>query len=186
MEKEKSKPPIIKLAIMAAILVIALLFKGQIKDGIASLRDRSKQSGDRIQTKKLSSSSHLKMSRQIIKELEKISTEEKERPLLDNEYYENITRDIFTFQKKPLPKKLSINKKVKNKKKKKQKKGHSIKLEATITGDEPLAVINNQPLLLGQNIFGYKLKKIEEGVVTLSGKGKEIILKLGREKKWIQ
>ena len=57
------------------------------------------------------------------------------------------------------------------------------KLEATLTGGAPVAVINNQPLIIGQSISGYQLREIRDRRAVLTRDGQDIVLELAREEK---
>ena len=57
------------------------------------------------------------------------------------------------------------------------------KLEATLTGGAPVAVINNQPLMIGQSISGYQLREIRDRQAVLTRDGQDIVLELAQEEK---
>ncbi len=54
----------------------------------------------------------------------------------------------------------------------------TLRLEATFTGGQPMAVINNQPLSIGESISGYQLSEIKDKLVILTKDGKNTTLSL--------
>ena len=160
-----AKSHILKLAIPSGILLIVLLFNGNIKKSISSLKtgdDNSKASA----SKKKGSASSLSIEQEIRQELEKISKEKHQQSSIE-ESPAQVKRDIFAFLAEQSSSSAF------------EKKGLlDLKLEATFTGETPIAVINNQTLLIGQNILDYKLKEVQERQVVLMKDEQTFILSL--------
>ncbi|MGA1823220.1 MAG: hypothetical protein ACMUIP_01060 [bacterium] len=87
-----------------------------------------------------------------------ISWDEKWPDHLDRDIFQFKTKKRFFFQPKVTPKPL--------------------RLEATFTGGQPMAVINNQPVSIGESIEGYQLTEIKDSLVILTRDGKDTTLLL--------
>lgn len=165
------KSEILKLAIPSGILLIVLLFNGNIKKSISSLRTKKADSRASMSKKKgaVSSSS---IEQEIRQKLQKISKEKHRQPALAGSPAK-IKRDIFTFLTEQ-----SSSSAFKKEKDTQREDLFDLKLEATFTGETPIAVINNQTLLIGQNILDYQLKEVKEGQVVLMKDEQTFILSL--------
>ncbi len=162
------KSQILKLAIPSGILLIVLLFNGNIKKSISSLKTRDDNSKASASKKKGAASSS-SIEQEIRQELEKISKEKHQQSSIE-ESPAKVKRDIFAFLAEQ-PSSSAF-----------KKKGLlDLKLEATFTGQTPIAVINNQTLLIGQNILDYQLKDVQEGQVVLMKDEQTFILSLKTE-----
>ncbi|MGA1870136.1 MAG: hypothetical protein ACMUJM_16490 [bacterium] len=84
----------------------------------------------------------------------------------DQQWPEHIERDIFEFE---------IQRRTFFPTRHSEK---TLRLEATFTGGQPMAVINNQPLAIGDTIAGYQLKEVQDRLVILTKDGKNTTLKL--------
>jgi len=161
-----AKSQILKIAIPSGILLIVLLFNGNIKKSISSFRTKDDNSKASASKKKGAASS---IEQEIRQELEKISKEKHQQSSIE-ESPAKVKRDIFAFLAEQ-PSSSAF-----------KKKGLlDLKLEATFTGETPIAVINNQTLLIGQNILDYQLKDVQEGQVVLMKDEQTFILSLKTE-----
>lgn len=160
-----AKSQILKLAIPSGILLIVLLFNGNIKKSISSLKTGDGDSSA-SRSKKKGAASSLSIEQEIRQELQKISKEKHQRSSIE-ESPAQVKRDIFAFLTEQSSSSAF------------KKKGLlDLKLEATFTGETPIAVINNQTLLIGQNILDYQLKDVQEGQVVLMKDEQTFILSL--------
>ncbi|MGA1876401.1 MAG: hypothetical protein ACMUIA_12420 [bacterium] len=195
MEIGASREQIIKVMILAGILGLVLIFKGPIQKGIYSFRKRAKSAasvpstrrraapavpkpGDNLVNKNLADESLMKELAEASRPREAISPGEDEWP-------ECIKRDIFAFPKAPepvrkAPASYSEPKRARRIESKTEPTLEDIKaklhLEATVTGGQPMAVINNKPLTVEQSILGCKVMDIQEGKVTLTRNGRKFSL----------
>jgi len=171
METNISKSQILKLAIPSGILLIVLLFNGNIKKSISSLRAENADSRASM-SKKRGAASSSSIEKEIRQELQKISKEKHQQSSLKGSPAK-VKRDIFAF----LTEQSSSSA---FKKQEDTKRGDllDLKLEATFTGETPIAVINNQTLLIGQNILDYQLIEVQEGQVVLIKDEQTFILSL--------
>ncbi len=162
METNSSRSQIIKVTLLSAILLIAVVFKRPIKEKITSFQ---KSSSSSKYTRKKSTSYLSKESVLIIEKLSDLPLVKGKKATLE-EWPENLERNIFDF------------KKIKAAKRKRTRSRPKLKLEATFPGDPPMAVINNQPLLIDQTISGYQLLEIDEAKVILIKNGRQVTLTL--------
>jgi len=171
METNISKSQILKLAIPSGILLIVLLFNGNIKKSISSLRAENADSRASM-SKKRGAASSSSIEKEIRQELQKLSKEKLHQSSLKGSPAK-VKRDIFAF----LTEQSSSSA---FKKQEDTKRGDllDLKLEATFTGETPIAVINNQTLLIGQNILDYQLIEVQEGQVVLIKDEQTFILSL--------
>jgi len=173
------KSQILKLAIPLGILLIVLLFNGNIKKSISSFRTRDDNSkASASQEKGAASSSSIEQ--EIRQELQKISKEKHQRSSID-ESPAKVKRDIFAFFTEQ-----SSSSAFKKEKYIKKKALLDLKLEATFTGETPIAVINNKTLLIGQNILDYQLMEVQEGQVILMKDKQTFILSLKTKSKILE
>jgi len=192
MEIGASREQITKVMILAGILVLVLIFKGPIQKGIYSLRKRSKSAASVPSTRRGAAPAVLKPSdnlmndnlmndnltdESLMKELAEASRPRDAIAPGEDEWPECIRRDIFAFPKAPAPVRkapasYSEPKRARRTESKTEPTLEGIKaklhLEATVTGGQPMAVINNKPLTVEQSILGCKVMDIQEGKVTLS------------------
>lgn len=198
MDTKISKSDRIKLTILTAILLVVLLFNGKIKGIVASWKTRLQQ--DR-QTRSATFSDGPKGARASLSEISRIISEELSIPPLDQilkanqEWPDRVDRDIFKFQSsssyRQQPAAATATRSDGPLKNHKQRNSEEpalswpqpprLKLEATLTGGTPMAVINDQPMMPGQSIMGYQLREVRDKEVVLSKNGRDIILTLDQE-----
>ncbi|MBN1227493.1 MAG: hypothetical protein JXA79_10910 [Deltaproteobacteria bacterium] len=154
------KSQILKIAIPLGILLVVLLFNGNIKKSLSSLRTNDAGSST-SRSKKKGAAFSLAIENEIRQKLQKISKEKDQQSTLEKSS-PNVKRNIFAFLAEQ-----SSSSAFKKEKTIKKKDLLDLKLEATFTGQTPIAVINNQTLLVGQNIQDYQLKEVHEGQVVL-------------------
>jgi len=159
METNMGKSQILKLAIPSAILLIVLLFNGNIKKTISSLKTKDDNSSASVFQKKGATSS-LSIEKEIRQELRKLSEQKHQQSTIEKSPAQ-VKKNIFVFLSEQSSSSAFKKKDIK------KKDLLDLKLEATFTGETPLAVINNQTLLIGQNISDYQLKEVQEGQVVL-------------------
>ena len=178
MDTNMTKSQILKLAIPSGILLIVLLFNGNIKQSISSLRTGTTDSRT-SKSKKRKAASSLSLEQEIRQQLQKRSKEQNRQSSLEASPAQ-VKRDIFSFLTEQSSSSAFKEKGLDIKK----VDLLDLKLEATFTGDSPLAVINNQTLMIGQNISGYQLMEIKEGQVVLEREKRTYVLSLKAEKEF--
>ena len=166
------KSQILKLAIPSGILLIVLLFNGNITKSLSSLRTKDTDSrASQVQKKGIVPS--LSLEREMRQELQKISKEQ-HQPSSIEKSPDQVKRDIFAF----LTEQASFSASQQKEEQPPNTALLDLKLEATFTGETPIAVINNQTLLIGQNILGYQLQEVHEEQVVLMKDKQTVILSL--------
>ena len=196
-EEGVSKPQTVKMVILAGVLLVVLVFNGKIKKCISTWRMRlagTTQDGSSPQTD-LQGAGQTIEGRLLIPEINRIlalcgiNNEAGGKALSGKagqpgqELPDHLERDIFRFQNEGAPAGQPARA-AEQKKGAPSKKGiPRFKLEATLTGDNPVAVINNQPLMVGQSISGYRLREIGDRQAVLTRDGQDIILEIAGEEK---
>jgi hypothetical protein len=188
---QTSKSQTVKITILLAVLLVVLLFNGRIKKIISDWRTRS---SDEAKTRNASPSRDINLplsgiarilhEKLIIPSLEKEQKAGQDAGL--HNWPENLARDIFNFEtsrKSTGDAGDASRKKRKREPPAQQNAASRLKLEATLTGGAPVAVINNQPLMIGQSIRGYKLREIRDQEAVLTKDGKDIVLKISQDLK---
>ncbi|MEW6380607.1 MAG: hypothetical protein AB1611_13515 [bacterium] len=191
METGISKSQGIKVAVLGAVLLVVLILNGRIKNRISAWRMRLQ--GTKVQN---TSSAGREENGSPMSEISRILSEKLNIPPLEKilkanqELPATVERDIFRFQPAGNLRQTATNAAAEGPPRKPESESAAsrenppgLKLEATLTGGSPLAVINNQPLKPGQSIMGYYLREVRDKQALLSRNGQDIILTLDQEER---
>lgn len=189
METETSKSQGVKVAVLGVILLVVLIFNGKIKKSISAWRTRlhsPKARGTPGPGREDSSSPLAEISRILSEELNIPPLGE--ILIANQELPDTVKRDIFRFQSSDTIRQAVTGTGAERPLRKQEtapsgEGSPGLKLEATLTGGSPLAVINNQPLMPGQSIMGCQLREVRDKQVLLSRNGQNIILTLDQEER---
>lgn len=180
-EKNLTKPQVIKVMLLTGVLALVLILKGPIQRTIRSWRHGSSYTLAKYPDLK-AYPAHREIAQTTMKDLySPISGNKRELALALCP--EQLSRNIFAYQKGSAspPESNSASFGLEQPKKQPTLKAElepSLNLQATFTGNAPMAVINNQPLMLHQSIAGFEVEEIGDGRVVLVQNDQKIILLL--------
>ncbi|MEW5800998.1 MAG: hypothetical protein AB1847_02730 [bacterium] len=190
--RKMSKSQSVKFSILLALLLLVLVFNGKIKQRISAWRMRSMGETERAGESALKD---IGLSLSGISQIlgEKFILPSSEKGLKEIQGWpDHLVRDIFSFgtmqdqtpdekTRRATGAATDVSRKGEHGEQPAKVASSRFKLEATLTGGAPIAVINNQPLAIGQSISGYQLREIKDKEAILTRDGEDVVLKISPE-----